>query len=127
KASLGVDGRGCRDRLALAGALDDGGFALGRPRLAVHRISSESRFIPEVDVGPALPGSRGDARVRFALPALDGLRIALVGALQRLLRRKTQTGQHPANSGDAQAHPELLLDQRGCDLPSPQAEIQTVL
>src|SRR5439155_14149823 len=99
--SLGVDSRGRRDRLALPGTFDDGGLALGRPGLAVHRVGSESRFIPEVDVGLALPGSRGDAWVRFALPALDGLRVALIGALQGFLRRQTQTGQHSANSGDA--------------------------
>ena len=52
EATLGVDSRGRRDRLALAGALDDRGLALGRPGLAVHGVGPKSRLVPEVDVAP---------------------------------------------------------------------------
>jgi hypothetical protein len=60
----------------------------------MHGVSPESRFVPEVDFAPALPRSRSDCRVGFSLPALDRLRVTLVGALQGFLRRQPELGQH---------------------------------
>jgi hypothetical protein len=62
----------------------------------MDRVGAKSRFVPEEDVGALTLGAPGQRRIDLALPALDGLWIALIGTLQRLLRREPELGAYSA-------------------------------
>ena len=86
ESTLRADGRRCAHTLPLARTLDNGCLTARRPGPAVHRVSPEARFVPEEDVRVLLACLSGNGRIRVVLPALDCFRVALVSALQRLLR-----------------------------------------
>ncbi len=97
KRALGIHRRGSTNGLALTGALHHRRLATNAPRLAMHRIGTESGFVPEEDFGAFCLRLPGNGREGFSLPFLDGCRIALISPLQRLLRRQPQSGQHFAD------------------------------
>ncbi len=119
--------RGRRHRLALAGSLHHRGLAAQPPSLAVHGVGTKARFVPEQDLRPLALGLAGERRIGLALPAGDGLRITLVGALQRLLRRQFQLREQRTDRRDPQPEAELALNQHGHDSACPQPEVQSVL
>src|SRR6266478_9993594 len=57
----------------------------------------------------------------------DRLRVALIGAHQRFLRRQPQAGQQLADRGKAELDAKLVGDQLGNHVARPQAKIKTVL
>ncbi|AFT90516.1 hypothetical protein BUPH_08414 (plasmid) [Paraburkholderia phenoliruptrix BR3459a] len=61
------------------------------------------------------------------LPALDCLWIALVSALQRLLRRQVQTRQHRADRGQAPRDTEFTLYQFAYEITRPKPEVKAIL
>lgn len=101
--------RGRADRLPLAGPRHHRGLAAYAPGLAVHRVGPKARFVPEQDLGTRALGLRSNPRVLLALPALDRLGVALIGALQRLLRRQPQPRQQITHRGET-------TDRSGQDL-----------
>ena len=127
EGALGTDRRGGADALALSGDRHHRRLSLGAPGLALNPIGTESGFVPEVDLGLVPLGCSCNRRVRLALPALDRHRVALVGALQRLLRRQALAHQQRPNRRQAQAHIESLGDQFAHDLTCPQTKIEPVL
>ncbi len=65
---LGVHRRDRRHRLAPAGTLDDGSLDAQRPGLAVHRVGTRTRFIPETHACTGLKALHRNVGVRFARP-----------------------------------------------------------
>ena len=63
----------------------------------MYRVGTESGFIPEEDPSVLRLGLPGDGREGLSLPLLNGVRVALIGALQRLLWRQSQSGQQFPN------------------------------
>jgi hypothetical protein len=59
----------------------------------MDRVGPEARLIPEEDVGALRLGLSRDGRIGFPLPAFNGFWIALVSALQRLLRGQAELRQ----------------------------------
>jgi len=88
-----VDRRGGDDALALPQPADHWRIAPLGPDIAMHRIGAIAGFVPEVDFGILRLGLSCNGRKGFGLPALNGFRSTLVGALQRLLRRKVDFGE----------------------------------
>ena len=125
--ALGIDRRSGAERLPLPGPLHHRRLAANAPGLAMHRIGAEAGLIPEEDVSALRLGLPGDGRVGFPLPALDGFRIALIGALQRLLRRQPELRQQFADRGQPKPDAKLLLDQLGHHRARPQTKVQAVL
>src|SRR4029077_3643067 len=68
-----------------------------------------------------------NGRIAHALPALDRLRIALIGALQRLLRRQIEPGEQLADRREAHSDIKLPLNQLSHHRSRPQPEVQTIL
>ena len=93
----------------------------------MHRVGPKARFVPEENVRALALGSTHDRGVYLVLPALDRLRVALIGALQGFLRREPEFGEQRANRSNAQADAKLALDQQRDDAPRPQPEVQSVL
>src|SRR5712692_8126963 len=122
-----IERRGGRNRLALPRPVHHRRLAAQPPGLAMHRVSPKPGLIPEEDVRALALGSTGDRGIDLALPALDRLRVALVGALQRLLRREPEFREQRANRSDTQADAELAFDQQRDDASRPQTEVQSVL
>src|SRR4029453_6125503 len=114
-------------RLTLPRTLHHRRFATAPPSLAMDSVSAKSRFVPEEDVGALTLGATGQRRIDLALPALDGLGVALIGTLQRLLRREPELGQQRADGGDSEAPPKLPPDQQRHNAPRPQSEVEPVL
>ena len=121
------DRGGCTDRLALSRSMDHRGLAAHAPSLAVHRIGTKSRLVPEIHCRALSPRLPSNGRERLALPALDSLGIPLIGPLQRLLRGQTQLRQQFTDRRDRKRHPELLRDQLSHHLSRPQTEVQAIL
>src|SRR5512142_1985263 len=80
-----------------------------------------------MDLGLVALGAARNRGIGLALPAGNGFGIALIGALQRLLRGQPQARQDRADRGQTQAHAETLGDQVAHDLAGPQATIKPVL
>jgi hypothetical protein len=93
----------------------------------VHGIGAKSRLIPEEHFSAACFRLACNRRIGLAPPPLDRIGIALIGALQRLLRCQAELGQQGAHSGQAKPDTELPFDQLRHNGSRPQAEIQTVL
>jgi hypothetical protein len=93
----------------------------------MHRVSPEARFVPEEDLGVFLAGLSGNGWIRVVLPALDCFRVALVSALQRLLRRQVQPRQHRADRRQAQRDTELPPHQFPNQVARPQPEVKPIL
>jgi len=124
---LSIHRRGRTARLALPGPVHYRRLAPYAPGLAVHGIGPEPRLVPEEHLPTLLfrlPGYGGEG---LPLPALDRLRIALIGSLQRLLRGQPQLRQQCAYRRDPEGHAELPRNEIGHDGARPQAEVQTVL
>lgn len=127
EGALRVDGRRRAHTLPLARTLDNGRFTSRRPGPAMHRISPEARFVPEEDVGVFLAGLPGNGWICVVLPALDCFRVALVSALQRLLRCQVQARQHRTYRRQAQRDIELPLHQLPNQVARPQPEVKSIL
>src|ERR1035437_4102249 len=127
KATSRIDRRGCRDRLALTGALHHRRLAAYAPSLAVYRVGPKARLVPEEYLRTLALRLRDNGWKALALPPFDGLRVTLIGALQRLLWREPHFGQQRPNRSDSHVHTELLFDQDRNDLTRPQPEVQAVL
>ena len=108
KRALGIDRRSGAEGLPLPGTLHHRRLAAHAPSLAMDRVGPESGLIPEEDLGALGLGLFGNGRIGFALPPLDRFRIALVGALQRLLRRQPEFRQQFADRRQPERHVELL-------------------
>ena len=93
----------------------------------MHRIGAKAGLVPEVDFRRLCLGLLRNDRERIALPAFDGYRIALIGALQRLLRRQSQFSEQTADRGHAQADIEFPQNQLTYGLSRPQGNVKTVL
>ena len=88
--AFGIDRRSCADALTLPRPIDHRRFAAQSPSLVMHRIGTKAGFVPEIDFGTFLFGLLCDGQKGIALPTFNGCRIALIGALQRLLRREVE-------------------------------------
>ena len=75
----------------------------------MHGIGTEPRLVPEEDLTAFHSGLSCNGRIAHALPALDCGRIALIGTLQRLLRRQIEPGEQRA---DRRKAPWALLSGR---------------
>jgi hypothetical protein len=69
-------------------------------------------------------GNRGED---FAFPSSDRSGVALIGALQWLLRGQPQARKQRANRGERQAHFKAREQQFLDDLPGPQSKVKAVL
>ena len=69
EGNLRVDGRRRARTLLLAQTLDKGCFTARRPGPAMHRVGTETRFVPE-DVGVFVAGKSGNGWIRVVLPML---------------------------------------------------------
>src|SRR5208337_958742 len=127
KASSGIDCRSRRDGLSLAWHGNNRTLASCTPRCPLHRIGTESGFIPEVDFRTDAFCPFCNAWIDVAFPSFNRSRITLVGSFQRFLRRQTQLRQKLADSGHAQIDPKLLPDELAHYQPRPQAKIKTML
>ena len=78
----------------------------------MHGVGAKSGLVPEKHLCALCLCSTGNGRIGFALPLLDGLRVTLIGALQRLLRSQSELGQQRTDRRHPQFHAELLLDAR---------------
>ena len=87
-------------------------------------VRANTGLIGEVDGRALIFGGGPDRRVLLALPALDGLRILLISAVQRPLRREPELAQKPANAHHRQRHPEFPADHLADHLPGPQRELE---
>src|SRR5450759_665578 len=97
------------DGLTLSRALHYRRLSTNSPCLAMHRVGTESRFIPEKDVSAFRLGLLSNGREGLALPHLNGFRIALIGSLKRFLWRQSQTGKKFTDRRHAEFDSELLL------------------
>ncbi len=127
EGAFGTDGRGGTDALALAGNLDHRGVRACAPCLAVNRIGTKARLIPERDLGLGPLGVARNRGIRLPLPAGNRLGVPLVRPLQGLLRRQALSRQQGPNRGQAQPHAESLCDQFAHNLARPQTEVEPVL
>ena len=124
--SLGIDRRGGAYALALSRSVDHRRFASLRPGLAMHGIGTKAGLVPETDFSARHFGLLGDSWKGIALPALNGLWIALIGSLQWLLRRQVEFGKQTACRGHAQADVEFLENELADDISCPQTKIKTI-
>lgn len=91
---------GCgADRLALTRALNDRGLPFQTPRLAVHGIGTKAGFIPEIDVATRGFGLPCDIGKALPAPFINRFRVALVSALQWLLRCQSELGEQFSHRG----------------------------
>src|SRR4030095_11767763 len=102
-------------------------LAFPPPRRALHAIGAETRLIPKVNLRATGFGLLGHPRIGLALPPSNRFGIALVGALQRLLRNQAQLRQQLAHCRDPEPYSELALDQLCDDLARPQGKVESVL
>ena len=79
----------------------------------MHGIGTKPRLIPEKYLAARGASLAGNLRENSAPPFLDRLGIALVGALQRLLRRQPQLGEQFADRSHAKPDGKLPLNQIG--------------
>ena len=93
----------------------------------MHGVGAKSGLVPEEHFGALCLRFAGNGRIGFALPSLDGLRIALIGALQRLLRCQPQLRQQLTHRAHPEMNAKLLLDQFRHNVARPQAKVQAVL
>src|ERR1700747_2614195 len=107
EGTLRIDGGRCAHTLPLARPLNDRCVTALRPSLAMHRVSSKARFVPEEDVRVFLTSPLRNGRIRVVPPAINCLWVALVSALQWLLWCQVQPPQHRADRGQAQRYTEL--------------------
>ena len=75
------------DALPFGRKADRRRLAARRIRAAMLAVIAQPGLIPPMDLGTFLLGPFGNRRILFIEPALNGLRVLLIGALQRLLRR----------------------------------------
>src|SRR4051794_1047845 len=104
-----------------------GGLTADPPGLAMHSVRAKSGLVPEKHLRALYLRSTGNGRIGFQLPLLDGLRVTLIGALQRLLRSQSQPRQQLAHCAHPKVHSKFLLDQLSHHAASPQPKVQPVL
>src|SRR3954465_7749493 len=104
-----------------------GGLTADPPGLAMHSVGAKSGFVPEKHLRALYLRSTGNGRIGFQLPLLDGLRVTLIGTLQRLLRSQSQPRQQLAHCAYPKVHSKFLLDQLSHHAASPQPKVQAVL
>jgi hypothetical protein len=71
EGAFGTDGRRGTDAMALAGNLDHRGVRAYAPRLAVDRIGTKARLIPEIDLGVGPFGMARNRGIRLTLPTCN--------------------------------------------------------
>lgn len=125
--AFGIDRRGYADALALPRSIDHRRFAPLSPSLAKHRIGTKARLVPERDFSAFCFGLLRNGRKDVTLPTLNGVRIALVGTLQWLLRREVEFREQTAHRGHAQADVEFLENQLSHDSSRPQGKVKAIL
>src|SRR5437667_60629 len=126
EGAFGVDGGSRRYRLTGARHRNNRRAPFDAPGRALDHIGTKTGFIPEIDLGHTTFGPCRNARIGVALPRRDRLRVALVGAHQRFLRRQPQARQQLADRGQAELHAKLVGDQLGNDVPRPQTKIKAI-
>jgi hypothetical protein len=127
ESAIGIDRRGRADGLPLPRTMNNRRLASYTPCLAMHRVSAKSRLIPEEHFSPLCLGLAGNLRVRFTLPFLNGLRVALISPLQWLLRCQSQLGKQFTDCRQPKLDAELLFNQCHDNRTCPQAEVQAIL
>src|ERR1019366_3535225 len=127
ECAFGIDGRRSADALTLSRPIDHRRVTSLGPSLSMHRISAEARFVPEVNFGTLRFGLPCNGGKGVTLPSFNGLRVALVGALQRLLRSEVEFGKQATDRGHAQTDIEFLEDEFTHDVPRPQSKFKAVL
>jgi hypothetical protein len=83
----------------------------------LHRIGTKAGLVTEINLG----------LVPLAFARNRRIRLALVGALQRLLRRQPLTCQHRPDRSQDQARAESPGDKFAHDVAGPEAKVKTVL
>ena len=114
-------------RLPFASRDDDRGLPDGRPRGPGVVVGPYAGLICEEDTGTLLGCQFADPRVSGFLPFLHTLRILLISAVQRPLRRQPYLVQQPADLDLRELDTEFPPDQLADDLPRPQPEIELQL
>ena len=74
----------------------------------MNRVGTKSGLIPEEHLRASRLRSTGNGRIGFPLPLLDRFRITLIGALQWLLRGKSQPRQELTHCGDPRSDPNFF-------------------
>jgi hypothetical protein len=76
---------------------------------------------------PSFSRLTGEAWKNFAPSPLDRFRIALIGALQRFLRRQPQLGEQLSHSSQSKPNVKLLCEKVCHNGSRPQAKVQAIL
>lgn len=97
------------------------------PGLAVNGIGAKARFVPEQHLGATGLGLGGHSGKGLMLAARHGIRIARIGALQRLLRCQSQARQQRADG--CQAEPDMKAPEQELlhELALQQPQVKAVL
>ena len=90
-------------------------------------IGAHPRLVAEVHLGAFPAGLCPDCRELLLLPPPDRLRVLLVGAVQRPLRRQPQSVQQLPDALRGHLNAKLLTNEIANDLSGPQCEVKLEL